>query len=198
MRCLLAAFLLVVLVANANWGQEIDRARQAKRIAELEKEIKELETRLAKLNAEHRKLKEAAEPQFKDEYMKSADSKSLRGKWQAVRIAWWDHVVAAESLGKIQLEISEHGFYLKGDRVKWLEPGKKAYEAELLEMNGIWRIDPTTDPKAISFYREPENLAEFFPIYGTYKLEGDMLIVSLGNYDGVYKRLKVEKKRPGK
>src|SRR5262245_32683601 len=100
MRCLSALTLapLLFIVAGSGWGQDTDRARQEKRIAEIEARLWKLTTG---------KLKAAAKPEFKDDYMTSADAKSMRGKWQAVRMVWGDgmiypNIIAPESIAKLQ------------------------------------------------------------------------------------------------
>jgi uncharacterized protein (TIGR03067 family) len=213
MRYLFSGFLLLplfLLSASPNWAQDTDRARHAKRIAELQ-------ARLDKLPAEPDKLKAAAKPVFKDEYMTSADAKTLQGKWQAVRIVFGEGMIypptiAAEDIGKLQLEITEHWYYPSRGPVKWLEPGKKPVEREMPDMDGTWRIDPTTAPKSIVIYPTPDDLLERIPIRGIYKLEGDTLTICFGSFGkppigfddknafvvAVYKRIQMDSKKPVK
>jgi uncharacterized protein (TIGR03067 family) len=173
---------LVFCTAGLSSAQDRD---QAKRVAEIEKEITELKARVDKLTAELGELKAMSEPEFRDIYLTSEDAKSIRGKWQAVRMTWGNDIIPQESVAKLQLEITEHWYTAGRGPVKWLERGKNPVEASLPQFDGVWRIDPTTNPKSIIIYQQQRDLALRLPIRGIYKLEGDTLTVCFGSFDDV-------------
>src|SRR5712664_535284 len=82
-----------------------------------------------------------------------ADQDLLPGNWQAVRMVYSGDEIPAESVKKLQLEITAR-WYLPGrGPIKWLERGKNPVETKLAEIDGVWDIDSTKDPKALVLYR---------------------------------------------
>jgi uncharacterized protein (TIGR03067 family) len=207
-------FILVFalsLFGDPLFAQKRDRTREFERIAEVEKEIKELEARVLSLKMELFKLRKAVAPTYKTEYMESAHGKALRGKWQAVRITWGGDRVAEESLAKVHLEISEQFYYRKEAPIKLLDREKKVYDAKLPEMNGAWMIDPTIEPQSIEYSEVVQDLRRVLRFQGIYKLEGDTLTIgwlSGAEPEGpprfdeknleIYRRLKDEPKKQAK
>lgn len=118
----------------------------------------------------------------KKEEQPLTDQKSLQGKWQAVRMIWSGDRIPAKSIEKLQLEITKHWYLTSGGPIKWLERGKHLVEAKLPEMDAVWEIDQTKNPKTIVLYQPQRDLAYRMPNRGIYKLEGDMLTVCFGSF----------------
>jgi uncharacterized protein (TIGR03067 family) len=111
------------------------------------------------------------------------DHKSLQGHWQATRMVWTGDEIPAKSVEKLRLEVTERWYLPSRGPIKWLERGKTRVEAELPEMDGVWEIDATKDPKTIAIRRpQGPDLAFRLPLCGIYKLEKDTLTVCFGSF----------------